>query len=411
MALPPRVPPDSVGLSPARLAGLDAFLQERYVNAGRIPGCLALVSRRGKLAHVSCLGLSDRERGTPMAEDAIFRIYSMTKPITSVALLMLYEEGKVLLEDPVDKYIPSWAGLGVYASGTYPDFKTTPPARKMQVIDLLRHTSGLTYGFQNRTPVDEAYRKAGIPGTNLAGMSLAQFAEELGKLPLEFSPGEAWNYGVSTDVLGYLVEVISGVPFAEFLRTRIFEPLGMVDTSFSVPPEKAHRLVPCYTRGPGDGYTLSDDPASSPFLKEPEFYSGGGGLLSTAADYLRFCHMLVNRGTLDGARILSRKTLRLMASNHLPGAGDLTGMSRSLFSEATNAGIGFGLGFAVCDDPAKAATPSSKGEFYWGGMASTAFWIDPEEEMAVVFMTQLVPSSSYPVRRELRAVVYAAVDD
>ena len=397
------------GLSPARLARIDAFLQDRYIGPGKIPGAVTLVARKGEIAHLSALGQADVERGRALKDDAIFRIYSMTKPITSVALMMLVEEGKIALDDPVAKFIPSWSNLGVFAAGVGP-FLTTPPTRPMQVVDLCRHTSGLTYGFQNRTNVDAAYRKTEIGGigqrTNLDDMIAS-----LSKLPLEFSPGESWNYSVSTDVLGYLVQVVSGLSFQDFVRTRITEPLGMIDSGFFVPPAKAARLPACYNHKPTGGMALQDDPEKSPYLAEPTFFSGGGGMVSTARDYHKFCAMLLAGGVADGQRFLSRKTIELMTANHLPGGQDLTKLSLSMFSEATNAGIGFGLGFAVNINPAQVLLPGSVGEYYWGGAASTAFWIDPREDLAVIFMTQLLPSSTYPIRRELRTLVYSAIDD
>jgi CubicO group peptidase (beta-lactamase class C family) len=402
--------PETVGLSRARLARIERFIDQRYIKPGKLPHALTLVARRGEIAHLSVQGLADVERGVALTEDAIFRIYSMTKPLTSVALMMLVEEGAIAIDDPVDKFIPAWKDLGVFQAGVAPLFMTERPKRPMQVVDLLRHTSGLTYGFQNRTNVDAAYRKAAFGGVD-SKLPLADMIAELGKLPLEFSPGEAWNYSVSTDVLGYLVQVVSGMPFPEFLKSRLTGPLGMVDTDFQVPPEKASRFVACYNRGPKGELALQDDPKKSSYLTEPAFYSGGGGLVSTAADYMKFCQMLLNGGVANGTRFLSRKTIALMTANHLPGGQDLTQMSRSLFSEATNAGIGFGLGFAVNIDPAAAMLSSTKGEYYWGGAASTAFWIDPVEELAVVFMTQLLPSSTYPIRRELRTLVYSAFDD
>ena len=400
----------STGFSSARLARIDDFIARRYLDTGRFPGALTLVWRRGRLAHLAVQGLADVARATPLAEDTIFRIYSMTKPITSVAFMMLVEEGAVALDDPVEKFIPSWRDLGVFVAGAPPQFQTRRPERPMQVVDLLRHTSGLTYGFQTRTNVDAAYRKAGV-GEMSSKLTMSQSIGALSRIPLEFSPGEAWNYSVSTDVLGFLVETISGGTFADFIRERITGPLGMVDTAFDVEPAKARRLAACYNRAPTGELALQDDPAKSAYLAPPIFYSGGGGLVSTGADYLRFCEMLIGGGAADGIRLLSRKTVALMTTNHLPGGKDLTELSRSLFSEATNAGIGFGLGFAVTLDPARALLPGSAGEFYWGGAASTAFWVDPAEDLIVVFLTQLIPSSAWPIRRELRTLVYSALDD
>ncbi|MFN4176845.1 serine hydrolase domain-containing protein [Phenylobacterium sp.] len=404
-----RSPAQSLGFAPDRLARIDRFLQEKYVGPGRLPCAQFLLARRGETVHQSVLGQQDPERGVALAEDTVFRIYSMTKPVTSVALMTLVEEGLVALDDPVARHIPEWANLGVYSAGTGP-YLTTPPARPMQVVDLLRHTSGLTYGFQNRTNVDAAYRAANLDHM-YAGLDLDGMIGALARLPLEFSPGEAWNYSVSTDVVGYLVQKIAGKPLAQVFQERIFDPLKMADTGFSVREDQRARFAACYEATAGGGLRLQDDPTTSPYLGAPKLYSGGGGLVSTAADYMRFCRMLLNGGELDGARILAPKTLRLMTANHLPGGADLTQMSRSLFSESTNAGVGFGLGFAVVFDPPKTLIPCSPGEFYWGGMASTAFWVDPVEEVTAVFMTQLIPSSTYAVRRELRTLVYSALMD
>jgi CubicO group peptidase (beta-lactamase class C family) len=277
----------------------------------------------------------------------------------------------------------------------------------MQIIDLLRHTSGLTYGLQNRTNVDAVYRARdyGLPSCRL---TLEQMIGELAELPLEFSPGEAWNYSISTDVVGHLVEVISGVPFERFVQEKILAPLGMDETGFHVPAAHAGRLAACYTAGPGGKAMLSDDPSSSLFLKAPTFISGGGGLVSTAADYLKFARMLLNGGEFDGRRLVSPRTLRLMTSNHLPGGRDLGSMSISLFSEATYQGVGFGLGFAMAMDPARTLLPESPGNFYWGGAAGTYFWVDPAEELIVVFMTQLLGYGP-ELRRELKTLVYSAI--
>jgi CubicO group peptidase (beta-lactamase class C family) len=397
-------------MSSAALSRIEAHLARRYIEPGRLPGTLLTVYRRGHVVHQATQGQADRERSVPVSNDTIFRIYSMTKPITTVAFMMLVEEGRVALDEPVHKYIPEWAGLGVYQGGTAPPFLTRPPTRPMLIIDLLRHTAGLTYGFQQRTNVDAAYRARKIGEIEKAG-SLETMIADLASIPLEFSPGEAWNYSVATDVVGYLVEKISGQPFDQFLQQRIFDPLEMTDTGFHVPAAKAHRLAACYAADGKGGLLLQDDPATSSFLAAPSFISGGGGLCSTAADYLTFCRALLNGGMLDGVRLLGPKTIALMASNHLPGRRDLTEMSKSMFSEASYAGIGFGLGFSVTLDPSKTMIAGSAGEYAWGGAASTAFWIDPAEDLIAIFMTQLIPSSSYQIRRELRTMVYAAIDD
>lgn len=400
----------SHGLSPARLQRIDAHWRERYVDQGKLAGALTLVARRGEIAHLGVVGHADTARGVLLAEDTIFRIYSMTKPLTSVAMMMLIEDGAVALDDPVEKYIPAWKDMGVFVAGAPGRWQTKPTARSMQIIDLLRHTSGLTYGFQDRTAVDAAYRRGHL-GVMASKLPLADMIAGWAAIPLEFSPGEAWNYSNSTDVLGYLVGVISGRPFEDFLRERVIKPLGMTDTDFHVPANKVSRFAACYALGPNQSLTVQDDPIKSHYLSPPPYISGGGGLVSTAADYLAFCRMMLNGGTLDGVRLLSRKTVDLMTANHLPGGQDLTQLSQSLFSEATLAGVGFGLGFAVTLDPAKTMLAGSAGEYYWGGAASTAFWIDPVEDLIVVFMTQFMPSNHYPLRRELRTLVYSAFDD
>jgi CubicO group peptidase (beta-lactamase class C family) len=400
----------SVGMSSERLKRIDSFMAAKYIDTGKLPCAQTMVWRRGQLVHSSVLGQADVARGVALCEDAIFRIYSMTKPVTSVAFMMLVEEGSVALDDPVHRYIPEWRNLGVFEAGIQGAYQTRRTAQPMRCIDLLRHTAGLTYGFQNRTNVDAAYRKARIGDFDTEG-GLEAMVAQLAGLPLEFSPGEAWNYSVSTDVLGYLVEKISGVPFDRFLKDRIFGPLKMDDTGFFVPADKRGRFTACYALTPSGKVVLQDDSQKSIYLSDPPLKSGGGGLVSTAADYLRFSRMLMNGGELDGARIISPKTLKLMTLNHLPGGRELVEVSRSLFSEAVFEGLGFGLGFAMTVNQARTKTPGSLGEYFWGGMASTAFWVDPVEDLTVVFMTQLMPSNSYPIRRELRTLVYAAVTD
>jgi len=405
--------PESVGMNGERLARIDRFLAERYVGPGRLPCAQLLIARDGQVVHQTLLGHADLEAGRPLREDAIVRIYSMTKPITSVAFMMLVEEGKVALDDPVHRFIPSWRNLGVYVGGggglpgTPPGWLTKPTDAPMRMIDLLRHTSGLTYGFQNRTNVDAAYRALKIdPFAREDG--LQGFVDALADIPLEFSPGTAWNYSVSTDVLGYLVEKISGQRFDQFLHQRIFMPLGMRDTAFFVDEAKAPRFSQCYVSTPEGKLT----PAQlGSFREPPAVPSGGGGLVSTASDYLRFCECLRRGGELDGQRLIGPKTLWLMRQNHLPDGRDLADVSLSMFTEATYKGVGFGLGFAMTTDVARTAVAGSKGEYWWGGAASTAFWVDPVEDICVVLLTQFMPSTLYPVRRELRTMVNAAVID
>jgi CubicO group peptidase (beta-lactamase class C family) len=403
--------PDELGFSPERLARIDRFLAEKYVDTGKLPGTLTMVARHGDIAHIGITGHADVERGTPLSEETIFRIYSMTKPITSVALMMLVEEGKIALEDPVHRYIPEWKHLGVFVAGTHKlGFQTKPVSRPMQVVDLLRHTAGLTYGFQLRTNVDEGYRREKIGEIEKAG-TLADMIAQLGKLPLEFSPGDAWNYSVATDVCGWLVQVVSGQKFEDFLSDRLFKPLGMVDTGFHVRDGQGHRLASCYQPTRTGGIAVQDDCQTSSYLAPPSFVSGGGGLVSTARDYLKFTQMLLNGGTKDGHRYISRKTIDLMTANHLPGNSSIAAMSKSLFSEAAYDGVGFGLGFATTMQTSQTLMPGSDGDYFWGGAASTFFWIDPAEDLIGVFMTQLIPSSTYPVRREVRTMVYSALDD
>jgi CubicO group peptidase (beta-lactamase class C family) len=421
MLAPTPASPESAGMSTAALARVEQHLKSRYIDAGRFPGTQLMVYRRGKIVHSSSLGYADLERKVPVRDDTIFRIYSMTKPITSIAFMMLVEEGRVAIDEPVHKYIPEWKNLGVFVAGTYPAYLTRPPLRPMQIVDLLRHTSGLTYAFQQRSNVDAGYRERKI-GEVVTSGTLDSMIAELAKMALEFSPGEAWNYSLSTDVIGYLIGKISGIPFEQFLKERIFGPLGMNDTDFYVPADKAHRLAACYSADPPGQttfnaaerkamLTLQDDPAKSSYLAPPTFYSGGGGLCSTASDYLTFCRALLNRGELGGVRLLGPKTLALMTTNHLPGGRDLPAMSRSMFAEATYNGMGFGLGFAVAMDPAQMMIAGSPGEYSWGGAAGTAFWIDPAEELITIFMTQIMPSTAFPIRRELRTMIYSAITD
>jgi CubicO group peptidase (beta-lactamase class C family) len=408
-----------IGLSAARLARVDEVMTRRYVETGRLPGLLTMIYRRGKLAHLGMSGHIDIERSKRMREDAIFRIYSMSKPITSVALMMLAEEGLIGLDDDVATHIPSWKDLGVYATsvpsllGTGPTaYVTTPPVRPMKVVDLVTHTSGLTYGFMNRTNVDAAYRRDGVTLRDTEG-GLDTMIEQLSRLPLEFSPGTAWNYSVAIDVMGYLVQRLSGMRFSEFLRTRLFEPLGMTDTAFWCPPEKLDRFSSCYQPSGSGGITLQDDAGKSIYAAPPNLESGGGGLVSTAHDYMRFCRMMLHGGTLDGVQILSPKTVALFSLNHLVDNREVADMTMpGLFSEGGYAGVGFSIGCGVNINVAKTRLPGTVGEYFWGGAASTAFWIDPREELAVVFMTQVIGSDArLTLRRDLRTLVYSAMTE
>jgi CubicO group peptidase (beta-lactamase class C family) len=412
--------PEAVGLSSARLARLDAVMKARYVDSGQLPGLLTQVWRKGALVHTGMAGLMDIERNKPMREDAIFRIYSMTKPITAVALMMLVEEGKIGLDDDVHMHIPAWKKLGVYATGmptllasAPPSFITTPTKRPMKVVDLVTHTSGLTYGFMMRTMVDAAYRKQKIADFQTLG-GLDAMIEDLAKLPLDFSPGDHWNYSVSIDVMGYLVQKLSGQTFGEFLRTRLFEPLGMKDTAFHCPHDKIERFTSCYQPKSGGGITIQDDAQKSTYAEPPKLESGGGGLVSTIHDYMRFCRMMLNKGSLDGVQYLSPKTVEMFSLNLLP-EGKLMGemvAGPGLFSEAGYGGVGFSIGCGVNMDVAKSRLPGSVGEYFWGGAAATAFWIDPKEDLTVVFMTQVMGSESrLTLRRDLRTLVYSAMTE
>jgi CubicO group peptidase (beta-lactamase class C family) len=404
------VSPESVGLSSEGLRRVDQHLHSRYIEPGKIAGALTLVARRGEIAWLSPLGRMDRERKKPMRDDTIVRIYSMTKPITSVALLMLHERGALALSDPVHRYIPAWEDLRVYRYGRYPNFVTEPAARPMTIRDLLTHTSGLTYHIMDRTPLDEAYRQLGICGPE---GTLRDMVEKLATLPLEFSPGTRWGYSVANDVIGYLVELLSGQRFDEYLRTQIFEPLGMVDTGFTVPSDKLARFAANYVRLPGSTEaTLADDPADSPYTRPVTFLSGGGGLVSTAADYFRFAEMLRRGGELDGKRILGPRTIAYMTRNHLPDGRDLASLATpGSCSETRYEGVGYGLGVAVITDPVRAQVLTSAGEYGWGGLASTVFWVNPAEDLVVIFFTQLMPSTTFDFREQLKAIIYGAIVD
>lgn len=387
-------------------------LVQGYVDDRKIAGAISLIARRGRVVHFETYGKMDEEAGKEMRPDTIFRIYSMTKPIASLALMTLYEEGRFQLDDPAHRFIPEFEGLKVFVGGTADDPQLREPQRPMTVRDLLMHTSGLP-GLFGEGPTAELARRAGVGGLGGERTTLADVVKRLATVPLQFDPGARWNYGISTDVVGYLCEVISGQRFDRFLEERIFGPLGMEDTGFAVPESKVERFAACYRRGaPGEpSYVLQDAPATSPYTRPRTYFSGAGGLVSTAADYLRFCRMLTNGGELDGKRVIGSRTLEYMRMNHLPGGGDLASMGQARFTETSMEGIGFGLGFAVLLDPTVAQIIGSPGEYYWGGMASTAFFISPRDELITIFLTQLIPSGAYPFRRELRAAVYGAIVD
>ncbi|WP_375380798.1 serine hydrolase domain-containing protein [uncultured Sphingomonas sp.] len=404
--------PGSHAFDVGRLARIDAFLRERYVDSGILPHAQLLLAHEGQVAHFSSMGAA-REGGAAVDEGSLFRIASMTKPITSLAFMMLVEEARVALDTPVAKVLPELANVGVYTGGGGGvPFAARPAPEPMRMVDLLRHTAGLTYGFQRRSNIDAAYRERETERWH-GGLDLQGLIAALGELPLEFAPGDAWNYSVATDVLGAVIERVSGQSLDAFFRDRIFAPLGMHDTGFDVPAGKLDRLTDCWALAPGNkgaGKRVRyDRGAESVWAQPPTMLSGGGGLVSSALDYNRFCSMCLNGGELDGVRLVSRKTIELMTMNHLPGGSDLSRMSKSLFSEATNAGTGFGLGFAVTIDVARSMIPGSVGEYYWGGMFSTAFFVDPVERISMVFMTQVSPSTAFTIRRELKTMIYAAL--
>ncbi|EAU65159.1 beta-lactamase [Stigmatella aurantiaca DW4/3-1] len=335
----------------------------------------------------------------------------MTKPITSVAAMMLWEEGAFELSDPVSRWLPEFAAPRVYTGGTAAKPVTVPATEPIRVWHLLTHTAGLTYAFHRVHVTDELHRLRGFEFGVPEGFDLAACVRAWAEIPLTFQPGAEWNYSVATDVLGRLIEVISGQTLDVFFAERIFQPLGMTDTAFSCPPDQQGRLAALYTLAPGRSAPLRSDSLGKGAMGRPSWLSGGGGLVSTTRDYTRFTWMLLNGGELDGARLLSPRTVAYMTRNHLPGGADLAAYGRPLFAETRFDGVGFGLGFGVVLDPVAHRTLTSPGEYHWGGMASTAFWVDPSEHLSVVFMTQLLPSSAYPLRSQLRQLVYPALID
>jgi CubicO group peptidase (beta-lactamase class C family) len=405
-----KVDPRAAGFYPKKLERLSTHLQERYITPEKISGCQVLVKRRGVAAFSAAMGQMDLARQKPMAADTIFRIYSMTKPVTSIALMMLFEEGRFQLTDPVFKFIPSWRSHRVWVEGDGDAMITKTPASPLTIQHLLCHTAGLTYGGflpGLELPVDAAYGAAGI--SRNGGYTLEAFAEKLANVPLLYDPGTRWSYSMATDVCGYLVQMISGQPFETFLRERLFEPLEMPDTGFTVPDDKLHRFAACYERGPEKALRLQDDPETSRYRTAPKAPSGAGGLVSTMSDYSHFCDMLIQRGSFKGKQLISPTTLALMTRNHL-GQSSLAEMAVGGFSETTNNGVGFGLGFASTVDAAASGTVG-EGDFYWGGLASTLFWVDPIEDLYAIFMTQLIPSSIFNFRGQIKNIVYGSLSE
>lgn len=410
------VAPESVGLSGVQLTKLSNFFQSEYIDAGRLAGCMIAVARHGEVAHLSILGKADLEQNRSMGEDDLFRIYSMSKPITSVALMTLYEDGLFQLSDPVSKFIPEWKNLEVYAGGKYPNWQTKPCDREMTISDLLTHQSGIaagSFGASGNYPeIEQAYRDIGLGPDwfQTKGLTLKDTINALTSVPLAFSPGDYWNYSISTDICGYLVEVISDRKFDVFLKDEIFDPLGMTDTSFEVDPSKASRLTSNYTHGLDGKLELFDSATDSGFFGPISYFSGAGGLISTMYDYLRFAQMLLNKGELDGARIISPKTLDLMTQNHLTAGETMQDREKKKSLSLRSPGHGFGLGFSMVLDVAQSESIGSVGEFRWGGAASTAFWVDPLEDLLVVFMTQLTRATTQ-IRPQLKSLIYPAIID
>lgn len=383
----------------------------RYVEEGRLPCSVVQVADADGVVYRDAFGWADVEDERPIDFDSIFRIYSMTKPITSIVLMQLYEEGRLLLEDPVERYLPELANPQVMVGGNAQAPITRPAVRSMTIKHILSHTSGLTYGFFHQTPLDARYRDQGLGDFQLPDYTLSEAIRRLGEQPLLFDPGTAWNYSISTDVCGAVIEAITGQTLAQAMSERVFEPLEMFETGFHVPEDAVDRFTSLYARNPTDGSMMRiDKPARSSYLRPPTFLSGGGGLVSTIGDYQKFASMLLANGVGNGNRIIGRRTLEYMATNHLPGGRLLNDLGQSVFAEVAMDGMGFGLGFSVVEDPAANGSLCSPGEFAWGGAASTAFWVDPVEQLTAVFMTQFLPSSTYPVRRELRGAVYQALD-
>ncbi|MFQ5814181.1 MAG: serine hydrolase domain-containing protein [Anaerolineae bacterium] len=396
------VKPEEVGFSASRLSRIGTWMQG-YVDQNKLPGLIAVVARCGKVVYLERFGMMDLEAASPMQFDTIFRIYSMTKPITSVALMTLYEEGRFQLYDPVSKFIPEFANVEAFAGTTEEGFEVIELEREITIRHLLTHTAGLTYDFFDDSPVDAMYRDAGLDQPD---GTLEEVVHKLVKLPLVHQPGTAWRYSMATDVLGYLIEVISGVPLDTFFEQKIFKPLGMEDTDFYVPEAKLDRFATMYGPTEDGGMELLDAPATSQYTKPPRFLSGGAGLVSTASDYMRFAQMLLDGGELDGTRLLGRKTLELMTTNHLP--DELIPIQ---LQPHTLHGCGFGLGFRVLVNVAQAGRLGSEGEFGWGGAASTSFFVDPKEKLIGLLLTQLMPSRYYPIRNEFKVLVYQALVD
>ncbi len=391
------------GLDEDRLERIGEHLRSRYIDPGKIAGAQMAVVRGGVVGYFESFGEQDRERSIPVGEDAIWRLYSMTKPITGVAIMTLYEQGHFQLDDPIDRWIPEWRGMTVAETDGSGGTRVVPADRRPTIRDVLTHTSGIGYGPENRD-LDLGERSW------LADHDLESLSRTFGDWPLRFQPGTRWLYSHGIDIAARLVEIMSGMPYDEYLQAAIFEPLGMVDTAFWVPPDKSDRFAACYGRNSRKELVLTDDPHQSSYLRRPKLLNGGGGLVGTTADYVQFCTMLANGGELDGTMILGRKTLELMTCNHLAGDGEMADFALPMgYGEVGFAGAGFGLTVAVSKGPGATGVVGSPGEFMWGGAASTTFWVDPSEELAVVFMTQFLPSGTFNFRGQLKSLVYGAL--
>ncbi|MBI4884344.1 MAG: beta-lactamase family protein [Actinobacteria bacterium] len=401
--------PESVGMSSARLARIGSHFQS-YIDDGRLPGWQITVARHGKIVHQQIAGHRDIAGGKPVEADTIWRIYSMTKPITAVLALQLWEEGAFELNDPVHAFLPAFGEVKVWRGGTVEAPELDSLTAKLSIWQLLTHTSGLTYGFMRAHPVDALYRQAGFDFGVPPGLDLQAMCDTIATLPLLFQPGTAWNYSVGFDVLGRLLEVVSGQTLDELMHTRLLEPLGMHETTWHVPEANQARLARLYGADPSTGKAVALDQIGESARQQPRFLGGGGGMQSTAYDYNRFAQMLLNGGELGGVRILSPRTVRYMVSNHLPGNVDLTTFGRPLAGTVGD-GVGFGLGVSVVIDPVKAHVPGNVGDFAWGGAASTVFWVDRVDQLIVQFFTQLLPSSTLPLRSQLKQLVYQALID
>lgn len=397
-----KVDPAAAGLDETRLAYIGNHLMSRYIEPGKIAGGQVAVVRSGTIGYFESFGHQDRERGVAVAEDTIWRLYSMTKPITGVAMMTLYEQGHFQLDDPIERWIPEWRNLTVEEPDGNGGTRVVKAHRPPSIKDVLSHTSGVGYGVRNG---DLVLGESWLDGHDLESMS-----KQFGEWPLRFQPGTKWLYSHGMDIAARLVEIMSNMPYDEYLRTALFEPLGMTDTDFWVPETKVDRFAANYARNGRKELVLFDDPQKSSYLNKPKLLNGGGGLVGTTNDYLRFVTMLANGGELDGRRVLGRKTIQLMTSNHLTGDGDMAQFALpNGYGESGFEGRGFGLTVAVSKGPTATGIAGSAGEFMWGGAASTTFWVDPIEDLAVVFMTQLMPSGTFNFPGQLRALIYGAL--